>query len=102
MSLIPRANIGAPGRRLSLTTAPAGKPREPLFNLNEIAERFGTTGNRLRALMRFYTGLEPQFRAGGTSTPQRLLYRMSDAKKWWRALPAHITGLSSTQAPSSS
>lgn len=99
MSLIPRANIGSPGRRLSLTTAPPGKPREPLFNLNEIAEKFGTTGNRLRALMRFYAGLEPQFKAGGASTPQRLLYRLSDAKRWWRALPAHITGIPTTPTP---
>jgi len=63
------------------------KPGEPLYTVEELAQRFGTTANKLRALMGRHPGLTAWGHSNGSSAaPYRNYYRMSDARRWWAAL----------------
>ena len=67
-----------------------GNPGEPLFTLEEIGLRLGTTAKQITALMRWHPGLQSWQTMGSSfnsASPERRLYRMSDVRKWWWSLP---------------
>lgn len=65
----------------------ATSPREPLYTLEEIAQRLGMTMQSLIAWMKDGNTLRPwQVHAETRSTKKRVMYRMSDAKRWLTVL----------------
>lgn len=63
-------------------------PGEPLYTLDEIADRLGTTREHVRGLMTKHPGLVAwqTHGRGVIGGPQRNQYRLSDAKRWWAGI----------------
>ena len=68
--------------------------REPLYTFTEIAERLGTTTQRLRGLGMNHQGLTSvKSTPGGMQVrPDRPKFRLSTARAWWAAIPPHLKG----------
>lgn len=67
----------------------SGYPGEPLYTLDEIADRLPMPYPRLRAMLSHHPGLKAWRRVGGGTTARMLqnLYRLSDARRWFATLP---------------
>lgn len=60
------------------------RPGEPLYTLPEIAEHLKVSETALRTAVQHNPGLLVPWRYAGTGRPR--LYRLSDAKKFWKLL----------------
>lgn len=68
----------------------SGHPGEPLYTLDEIADKLHVDEGNLRGMLHWHSGLVPWMsakskgRGNGSVRSHKNLYRLSDARKWWR------------------
>lgn len=68
-------------------------PGEPLYTLHELDLLLGLPTGRLHGMKTRRPGLNPwsvQGRGSFNSRPQNNLYRLSDARRWFDALPEEV------------
>lgn len=64
--------------------------REPLYTMEEVAEKLGVNRWAISALSPRYGKPEPEFDGGISSVTNKSRYRMSVARAWWEKIPQDV------------